>query len=288
MAQAYRNIISISEKSTIVKPSDQTLSVNLDPDGLSFALLDEGKFTYLALEDYQINSPAIETDGIGILNDIINSSSLLNASFKKISISCFTSELVLVPAKAYDPIQNKQVFTFCAPLPENHRIMTDKLNILDAWGLYSISEELNSFFEKKFPGHRLKHSGSVFIESTLAAQYLEEWKTDIVIHIKDTYFEIILLENQKLLLYQSFKYYTFDDLLYYMFYVLQEYNMDAATKNLLIMGKVSLDTKTFVTLASFFKKVSFPERNDAFQYIRAFEEIPSHFYYNLLNLVACG
>lgn len=288
MEDIFRNIISVSDSTAIKTFSDKTLSISIYPGGLAYAVFDEAKYIYLALEELELQQKTSENITSETLESLFQTNSLLKHSFKKTHLTYFTPQLVLIPEKAYDPGQKENIFSLCAQLPESHQLLDDRLNILDAHGIYPIPKQLLSVIKQKFPDYRLRHHGSVLIESTLAAMDIESLHADIVLFVYKSYFEMLLFENQNLSLYQSFHYQAFDDLLYYLFYVLEKYNLSANEKSLLIMGKLALDTPQYITLSSFFKNVAFSERNDAFQYSKAFEKIPLHFYYTLLNLIACG
>lgn len=288
MADAFRNIISIGDSSAIKPISDKTLSISIHPDGLAYVVFDEADYAYLALEEVEFLQNTNEEFPAEALANHIQTNTLLKQPFKKTHLTYFTPHFVLVPEKAYSPDQKKNLFRLCSQLPESHQLLDDRLNILNARGIYPIPKQLLSLIKQKFPDCRLRHHGSVLIETVLAAMNIESLHAEMILSVYKSHFEILLFENQKLTLYQSFKYQTFDDLLYYLFFVLEKHNLSANEKNLLIIGKLALDTPEYLTLSSFFKKVIFPERNDAFQYSKDFEKTPSHFYYTLINLVACG
>ncbi len=287
-ANTFRNIISISDSSAIKTLSDKDLSINIRPDGIAFTIFDEVNYSYLALEDLEFQQNNMGAIPVETLETLIQTHSLLNRPVKKTHLSFFSPQLVLIPEKDYDPNRKENIFSLCSQIPETHLILDDRLNILDARALYAIPKQLLSLINQKFPNHRLRHHGSVLIETILAAMNIESQHADMVISVASSHFEMLLFDNQKLTLYRSFQYQTFDDLLYYLFYVLEKHNQSVNEIKLLIMGKLALDTPEYDILSGFFKKVSFPERSDAFKYSKAFDKIPSHFYYTLLNLVACG
>lgn len=288
MADAFRNIIQSSDTPAIKKYSDKILSISIRPDGVALIVFDSENYTYLAIEEYELPTNNHETISLEALTKLVQTNHLLNQTYKKTHITCFTPNLVLVPAKAYNPKQKDELYSFCVSVDESQEILADNLNNLNAFGLYGIPKDLSFFFKKTFPDHRLKHHGSLFIETTLAVFSIESLIADVVIHVNKTYFEILLIEKQKLKFYQSYHFLAFDDLLYYMLNVLEQHNMHANEKHIMIMGNLDMDSHEYEILSGFFKNVSFPERNDVFQYSKTFEEIPGHFYYTLINLVACG
>ncbi len=290
MSGSFRNIIQVSEKSAHEPEKNKTLSIGFFPDGFVFAVLNNDSYRYVALEEYHILAKHGDPpqDYFQQLERFCKTHPILNKTFQKVHCVYYTPQLVLIPEEVYDDNLKEDYFGFCACMQKDNKIIADRLNILDSRGIYAVPDQLCRFLESSFPGYRLKHHGVVLIESTLAAQKLEPWQADAVIHLRKNHFEILLIDNQRLTCYQSFSCKAFDDVLYYLFYVLGQHKLDATNLHLLLMGELAMDTAEYDTLASFFKKVTFPERNDVFQYSDAFENVPAHFYYNLLNLITCG
>ncbi len=288
MTGSFRNIIRIGDTSGPEPFEKKILSIGLRPDGFVFSVLDAENFKYLRLEDYEHSSDDYDDQFLVDLKQFLVDNNLYKAPFKQVHVSLFTPSLLLIPADICLENETENTFRFFAGLQEDHLIRSDKLNNLDAYGIYDFHKEIKNFLDESFDSYRLRHQGNALIESTLAATQLENWDADIVLHLKRSIFEVILLEKGKVSLYQSFEYRTLDDLLYYLFYVLEQFDKNAAYQRLLLIGEISVDCKSYQTLASLFHKVSFPERNDAFQYAGVFDQIPGQYYYNLLNLVTCG
>ena len=290
MSGSFRNIIQVSDKSAYEPATNKTLSIGFFPDGFVFAVLDNDNFRYIALEEYTIppNNTSTKESFFLQLESFIGSHPILSTSFLKACCAYYTPKLVLIPEDVYDENLKETYFRFCSTIPKGHKIIGDRMHNLNARGLYVVPNDLILFLEKMFPGCRLKHHSAALIESTLAAQKLEPWQADLVVHLRNTRFEMLLIDKQQLIFYQSFSYQIFDDVLYYLFYVLEQHKLDASTMRMLLMGKMAMDTREYQILSSYFQKVAFPERNDVFQYGEKFDNIPSHFYYNILNLVTCG
>lgn len=291
MSGSFRNIIQVSNKSAYEPATNKTLSIGFFPDGFVFAVLDNDDFQYIALEDYAIlpsEHASPQQDFFLRLETFIRNHPILSLPFQKAYLAYYTPELILVPEDVYDDDHKHEYFSFCATLPKDHKLVGERMNILNARGIYAVPDDLLGFFEKMFPGVRMKHHGVVLIESTLAALKLEPRQVDLVVHLRKTHIEVLLVHKQQLKYYQSFSYQAFDDVLYYVFYVLEQHALDASKLYMLLMGSIAMDTYEYQTLAGFFKRVSFPERNDVFKYTEKFDNIPAHFYYTLLNLVACG
>lgn len=289
MADSLRNTLRIIDDATLSIPeNEKNLSIELLPDGFVFSVLDAERYKFLALEDHRVEQTPWEVDPVSHLGYFLTKNPLSGKDYQKVIISYYSPRLILVPSATYNPDEKKALFSLCAPVPGNHYIWSDRLHVMDGYGVYSIPKDLADFMEKMLPGCRIRHYGSGLIENVLASKKLEGWDADVVLHIRSTHFEILLIRDDQLEYYHSFSYQRFDDLLYYLFYVLEQHKMDARELGLMVIGELGMDSPEFDLLNGFFRKVSFPHRNDMFLYSSVFEEVPHHFYFNLLNMHICG
>lgn len=290
MPDHLKNILSISDPVNH-KGNEQKLflSIGFLPDGFLYAILDADAYRYQALEEFKI---ADKRSGINHyvhdIQSIISENGLLNRSFHKVFAFYHSPGLVLIPQKIYREQEKAQVYGMCVAPDEEGKIRVDSLNILKAKGLYVVPPKIDSLLDQYFPECRVRHYGTALIESVLASQKLEKWQADMVVHVNDTNVEILLLDKQSLLFYRSFSIQFFDDILYHIFYVLEKFGWDAGDLHTMFLGKIAMDSAEYETIRDLFGKVSLPDRNDAYRYAGAFDDVPYHYYYNLLNLNSCG
>ncbi|MDR4989258.1 MAG: DUF3822 family protein [Bacteroidales bacterium] len=289
MPVSLRNIVRLGDTSAYEPAPGKIVSIGLMPDGFLFALLDQKKFCYIALEEYRLEQ---EEDGetalISLMDEWLQQHPLSAIPFEQVHVSYFSPRLVLIPGGLFVAGNEETYYTFCSEKPPDTQLVKDHLNVLSAFGLYAVPDSIIKFLNSNFRNYRLKHSGSNFIESVLAAQRIESWQADIIINIKNSFIELLLFTKQQLQYYKSFYRKNFDDVLYYLFLVMEQSGRDASKQQLLIVGELAMDTPEFEMLSKFFPNPGFVRRNDAFLYSGDFDTIPAHYYYNLLNLVSCG
>ncbi len=289
MPDSLRNTLSIVDDATLSIPGNKkNLSIELLPDGFVFSVMDADRYKFLALEDHRIDQVPWEVDPVSHLGYFLTKNPLSGKDYRKIIISYYSPHLVLVPAATYNPDEKEAAFSFCTPVPGNHYIWSDRLHVMDGYGIYSIPKDLADFIERMMPGCRIRHYGSGLIENVMASRKLEKWDAGVVLHVRSTHFEILIIREGQLEYYRSFPYREFDDLLFYLFHVLEQQKMEAGQHGLMLIGEMGMDSPGFQILKGFFRDVSLPGRNDMFLYSSVFEEVPHHYYFNLLNLNICG
>ncbi len=288
MAKTFRNTWRIHDPDADrVKNVNNTLSIEFLPDGFVFSVMDTKGFRYVALEACQADRPPDMDDYCRALQASHADNPLLNQPFQKVQAAVYTPSVLLVPDSVYASGREDKLF-YSYVHYENHKLLrSDPLQIIDAQGIYAVPQPLLHTLEKIFPGCIIKSSCLSMIKNVLAAKSLEKWHADMVLHIRQAFTEILLFDKEKLIFYRSFPTACIDDLLYYVFYVLEQYQQMAGGLQAYVIGELAMDSPDYALLASFFRRVVIPERNDMFRYSNAFENIPCHYYYNLFNLNTC-
>jgi hypothetical protein len=289
MSGPFRKTASIVDKQFLPgSERNEILSIELSLDGFSFAILDPRHFRYLMLESYQYEPGIPAADFPGHLERFISDYPLLLGSFERISVAWFQPQFTLVPADLFLHSGRDSYHHFTGDIPQGYELKTDKLNNLGAYGLYPFPEMIRKRIEFLYPSHRVRHTATVLIENLLSALRLGEDKTDLVLYIHKGHFEFLLFEGDRLVFYNSFAYKAFDDLLYFLFFVLEQFQLDPHKLEALLAGEISLDAKEYDYLAQYFKKTGFVGRSDVYKYGPEFDDIPHHTFFNLLHLNTCG
>gem|GEM_PF-1077872 len=288
MANIFRNTWRIHDPDTDRVMNDtNTLSIEFLPDGFVFSVMDENAFRYVALEAYQAEgSPGVE-DYCLALRAAHADNALLGHPFRKVQAAVHTPSVVLVPDSVCKPGNMEELFATYASKADHQLLRNDPLQVINAQGVYALSQPFLQSLETLFPHCSVKSASLALIKNVLATRRLERWPVDVLLHVRNAFTEILLFEQDQFIFYRSFPTTCIDDLLYYVFYVLEQYQLRAGDLKACVIGELAMDSPGYAVLASFFKDLQIPDRNDMFQYGEAFDDIPCHYYYNLFNLNAC-
>jgi hypothetical protein len=287
MSGSFRNVISLCDTSASEPLSGNMLSIGIQPNGFLFALMDGRNRRYLALEEYRCNDNIGTDKMLDNLDAFWDSLPVLGQPVAKTYLSLFEPHFVIIPASVYDPEYLESYYSFCASLPSNHQLQADKLITLNAYGIYAVSNKMIELCKERLNKYVIRHQASILIDSIITEQRNAVSQASVVLQIKAGYFEILLLQMHQLLCYQSFLYTAFDDVLYYLFYFLEQYGMNANQIDLVFLGEMTTDSREFNTLKGFFRTVILPERNKQCLYSEVFEQLPAHYYHNIFNLIQC-
>ena len=114
---------------------------------------------------------------------------------------------------------------------------------------------LNNFFVDHFGTFTYKHVNSVLVSKLLdLSKNVDDKK--MFVHLAATHFEIIIVQNQHLLLFNTFEYKTPEDLIYYLLFTAEQLNMNPETFKLEFLGTIAEDDAFFKIAYKYIRNVS--------------------------------
>ncbi len=264
------------------------LSLEISSKTFSYCILDIDRYQYRLMESYEFHSPVGMDAFLHIIEEIVSGNEFLVSDFERVTAMYVSPQSVFIPSDFYQEKEKDNYLGFNHLVENGSITCSDKLHILDAYAVYPLPASLKHTLDNLFEKYRLRHFSSALIESVLYDIRYGGCEADMFIHVQNQYFEILILKEGNLVYFNSFEYQTWDDILYYLFYVIEQCNETAENINLLMIGQASMDSSLYKNLKPYFKSVDFGRRSDLFKYDDVFDEIPHHYFYNLLNVNACG
>lgn len=264
------------------------LSIELSLDGFSYCVLDTDRFRYTALESFAFEDVKDPLQLNMLLEEIVKSRKLLTESYQRISLAYYSQKMTLVPADLFSYADKNLYLDFNTYPALNFEIRVDKLNNLSAYAVYPFPKALAHKVNFLFPGCRMRHISTCLIENILYMIRYGRLSSQLVLHIQKGHFEILIFDKENLSFFNSYAYQTWDDLFYYLFFVLEQLGMQAEQLDMVMYGEVGIGSEFYKKVKLYFKSFAFGPRNELYRYSESFDDIPHHYYYNLLNLNACG
>ncbi len=259
------------------------------PDGFSYCILDTDRFEYKILESFAFGYELDQVNASMAAECIIQDNNILQSQFERVSLSIVSKNYSLIPDNLFIESERHSYLRFNSDFEKSdYSINADKLNNLKAFNIYPVHNAVSEMMSKFYADYRIRHYTSPLIESLMYLIATGASKADVLINVYNGYFDIVIIEKGQLRLINTIKYVTYDDLMYYVFWVLEKLEIQADSQNLLISGNISIESSLYRSIRLYFKSVDFASRNDLYRYAYEFDEIPHHYFYTLLNLNACG
>jgi hypothetical protein len=277
----------LDESLDINQTQSYHLSIQLGLNGLSFCILDTVTRKYIALRHYPFTDDEDQRKYASLLQPVIEKDELLQKPFKSSAVIIESFKSVFIPSSLFKKEEKETYFSFNHHTEDGDHIFSDKLSGPDAWCLYAIQEEISDFFSHSFADIRQFHHTRPFIEGIFKHPGVKEKEAAIYLLIHDTFFDVAVVHNHKLILFNTFKYRQVNDMVYIILYVIQMLQLDQHNVPIVLQGKVNIHSSLLGTLKRYVQHVSLAKRNSSYTYSYKFNTIPEHTFANLFNVHPC-
>lgn len=279
-------------KNVNIKPKEKSffnselLSILICEDGFCYALWNYEENNIEALVSYSFKD---KNNFIFEIKDFLSNNNLLEKQFSKVNIIIATNEATLIPNSLFLQEKIEDIFKFNFELSNSKKILYCELAKTDNNLIFSINLNLYNFFTEIFKNPVFYHSATSFIE----INYLENKKTKnrkktkVYLQIYNDFFEILIIDNELILLYNTYKYKTDNDLLYYIINIFEQLKLSQEDTEICISGFIERNNNAIIMLKKFVRFVYFSATNTAFRYNFKLQDISPHYYYNFLNIFLC-
>jgi hypothetical protein len=162
-------------------------------------------------------------------------------------------------------------------------VLTDDINT-DIKLIYAIEESLKSTLDLIFPNHQLKHSLTILSKLMLVSEELIN--EQIILSIHSNYIEVVVKQDQKLVLANQFSVKTQEDVLYYVLFIIEQYQLNPVTATITIVGNLDTNSELIISLKKYIKNIHLALGNKSINWTGV-AGTPQHFNYTLINRLFC-
>lgn len=265
------------------------LSIQLSLNGFSFVIFDKEANKFLGLGSFS-------TRGINTIDDYTaafenftreNEWLQLLLGSNRISLLYESEKSTLVPSSLFLNEEKKSIAQFNFQVPEGHEVLSDDLKNTDASIIYHLPKQLKALFDQIFPKYNLVSHAGVLIEILLLLYKNQPTQKRMVVHVRHSDIDIVITEGKKLLFFNSFRYTTKEDFLYYIIFVIEQLNLNPEEIDLKLCGLLDKKSDIFEFSYKYVRNIQFLKLSDSFSYSYLFSDIPEHVHFNLINSSLC-
>lgn len=255
------------------------LVIDYAEDFVSFCEFEMGTFKPLFISHYPIN----EAEGHRAFLTAINYFQFSKKNYNTVNINYFTPQFTLCPSQFFNESDKKTLLEFNCGNIENKIVLSDDVSS-DVKLIYSIPETLKSLFDQTFPNHRIKHSMCVLSQLMMNSKDLSS--EDVLLSIHESRIEFVVKNNHQLLIANQFSVKTEQDVLYYLLFLLEQYQLAPSSVNVCLIGNVNTTSEVYIMLKKYIKYIRFASGHKNLIYSHI-EGAPQHYNYTLLNRLFC-
>lgn len=286
MASFQKHTSFFDKSFSDLKTSDYQLFLQVSKNGLSYTVFNPQTNTFIGIESYMFNDIYNDYSLLSPLQALLNQTTILQKNFKKIIVSYVNNRATLIPKPIFQANNLKVYHQFNFAQQDEDIFKSDFLINLSAYNVYSIPDYIVNAFNN-LANVVFHHFSTALIESSLLIAKKSKTAVIVEVHVLPNSFQITVVKNQQLELYNTFNYQTSEDFIYYLLFVFNQLNIKNDEATIRLTGEVDKNSAIYDMLYKYINTIEFCELPNDLNYSYVFEQTQKHYHYALFNLYLC-
>jgi hypothetical protein len=167
-----------------------------------------------------------------LLDDGLKSMLSDSSAFDEVSAGIVSKQSTLVPTSVFADSKAEDIYKLCfGATSDQHSSDYNRIPEHSLVNVYGQSNWIKSYFVLKFPRIVIQHSGSHLVRLALDSN---NFKPKVTVALFDGYFHMTIVKHSKLEYYSSFDCENAEDVIYHLYFVLQQKEMVQETGSILL------------------------------------------------------
>ncbi len=237
----------------ITEKKYKKLTVQVSASGMTFSSFDTLDHKILSVEQANFDGGTVE--------ETLKSKAIFQESYDEVLVLHENNLATFVPTPLFDENYIGSYMQYNTKVFESDDFAYDALSTYSMNTVYVPQSNVNAIFENHFGAVTYKHVHTVLVSKLLDISKNVDDKR-MFVHLSKNHFEIVVLQNQYLLLFNSFDYKTPEDLIYYLLFTAEQLNMNPESFKLEFIGDVAENDAYFKIAYKYIRNVSILDISD--------------------------
>ncbi|AMO19338.1 DUF3822 family protein [Flavobacterium columnare] len=245
---------------TILNKEYKKLLLQISLHEVSFCLYNtlESKIEFFSNYILTQNNTLQETEE-EILN-LIRQSTVLQTGFDDVLILHDSTLNSFVPQALFDEQYLKSYLHYNVKVSPDDFVTYDEVTGNDMNNIYIPFVKLNNALIDLYGQFHYKHTATILVKKILETSK-NVAEPQIFAHIQEKQFQIIVVKNQKLLLYNSFEYHKSEDFIYHLLFTTEQLKLNPESVIVKLLGKITKNNELFEIAYKYIRNVSLYTEN---------------------------
>ncbi|MCX7549427.1 DUF3822 family protein [Xanthomarina sp. F2636L] len=241
------------------------LSIQISLNGLSFCILDTVLNTITYLKHFEKEKKLSPFGALDFLKQLFNTEKELQNNFNKVHVVYVNELATIVPKPLFNEDYLADYLKFNSKILKSDFIVYDNLEINDSVTVYVPYVNINNYIYETFGSFTYNHFSSILVEKILQ---IEKHADDVkfYVHVNKDHFEIVVSNQGKLILFNTFDYSSKEDFIYYILFTMEQLGLNPEKTNLVLLGDIDKESNLFTILYTYIRHISFGKRLDSYLY----------------------
>ena len=179
----------------------------------------------------------------------------LKASYDEVVVIHSNNLSTFVPTALFDEDYLGSYLQFNTKVFETDFFAFDALPNYEMNHVFIPFVNINNYLLDQFSTFNYKHVNTILVSKLLELSKNIDEK-QVFVHFSKNKFEIIVVQNQKLLLFNSFDFVTKEDFIYYLLFTTEQLNLNPENFKVQLLGVISEDSELFEIAYKYVRNVS--------------------------------
>jgi hypothetical protein len=233
------------------------ISIQFSLDGFSFSICNsitkELQHFTTHIFDNSIATPELLLSKI---EELFNQYSILKQDFETVKIIHQNNLSTLVPATLFKEEELQLYLDYNIKTLSNDFIAFDNLSQLEIKNVYVPYININNYFFQQFGEFEYKHHSTVLIDK-LILYCKNNTEKQFFVNVTASNFDIVVIENSKLLFYNSFSFNTKEDFIYYILFTAEQLKLNPEKFLLYFIGDIEKNSEIYDITYQYVRNVDF-------------------------------
>jgi hypothetical protein len=246
---------TINNRLDIADKNFKKLSIQVSLNGLSFCVADTVVQKLLlsdSVDFVEEKNPMLVLDE---LKKLFQEHQLDNMEFDEVVVVHSNTLFGLVPKSLFNANHLLEYLKFNTKVLASDVLSYDTVENHELVNVYVPYMNINNYIYELFGEFTYMHNGTVLLQSLMNNQ-TQNQETICYVHVSKSQLNITVLDQRKLLLYNSFLYDTKEDFAYYLLFVLEQLELDPKSAMVKLFGSIDEDDPIFQLCFSYIQNIS--------------------------------
>ncbi|MES2239193.1 MAG: DUF3822 family protein [Bacteroidota bacterium] len=265
----------------ITEKKYKKLSIQVSLTGLSFCCFDTLNNTVSTFKEIEFDHFDKNLKIEDLFVNAFQEHPELNEQYDDVLVIHNNNLSTFVPAPLFDENYLGSYLQYNTKVFKTDFFAFDEISNYEINAVYIPYVNMNNFFIDKFGTFDYKHANSILVTKLLDASKNIDTKK-MMVHFSPTHFEIVVIQNQKLLLFNSLEYQTPEDFIYYILFTAEQLNMNPENFPLELIGNITTESPFFKMAYKYIRNVSLIDVEDL-RWNNYFSEVENRNHFILFN-----
>ena len=272
----------IDENLERFEPFKYHLLVSIGQDSAACCIVDIKNQQYAAIEQVNfMNNQSLE-QSFDLFENYFKDSTFAKIKYKSVTAIVASEFFTIVPQALFEASAAAAILQFNTNINFEAEIISKQINSIESTVIQAVPVNLKKGLEKLFGEVKLLHHTEPLIMESMT-QFKNSNEKTLLAHIQNGHFELMAIANHKMIFFNSFQFVTTEDVAYYTLLVCETLKLNPEEITLKLCGEIEKKSAIYALLYKYIRNIEFLNSHRTFKYSGGFSQLPSHFFFNLIN-----